>query len=124
MPFIIRGVKLWGIDSVTAPAKRREFLWTQATTYIDFNKLSEAPEKKFKIKTITASGYQALAAFLYASNLLTDKVNHYMWKIMNSITYNNRELTEFERKSAVKTRKAAIFDIQEQAWSNKYDFFG
>ena len=47
-----------------------------------------------------------------------------MWKIMNSITYNNRELTEFERKSAVKTRKAAILDIQEQAWSNKYDFFG
>ena len=41
MPFIIRGVKLWGIDSVTAPAKRREFLWSQATTYIDFNKLSE-----------------------------------------------------------------------------------
>ena len=40
MPFIIRGVKLWGIDSVTAPAKRRDFLWSQATTYIDFNKLS------------------------------------------------------------------------------------
>lgn len=41
MPFIIRGVKLWGIDSVTAPAKRREFLWSQTATYIDFNKLSE-----------------------------------------------------------------------------------
>jgi acrylyl-CoA reductase (NADPH) len=41
MPFIIRGVKLWGIDSVTAPAKRREFLWSQATSYIDFDKLNE-----------------------------------------------------------------------------------
>jgi len=41
MPFIIRGVKLWGIDSVTAPTKRREFLWSQATSYIDFDKLNE-----------------------------------------------------------------------------------
>ena len=45
MPFIIRGVKLWGIDSVTAPAKRREFLWSQATTYIDFNQLSEGVQE-------------------------------------------------------------------------------
>lgn len=45
MPFIIRGVKLWGIDSVTAPAKRREFLWSQATSYIDFNKLSEGVQE-------------------------------------------------------------------------------
>ena len=45
MPFIIRGVKLWGIDSVTAPAKRREFLWSQATTYIDFTKLSEGVQE-------------------------------------------------------------------------------
>ena len=33
MPFIIRGVKLWGIDSVTAPAKRREFLWSHNYLY-------------------------------------------------------------------------------------------
>ena len=45
MPFIIRGVKLWGIDSVTAPAKRREFLWSQANTYVDFNKLSEGVQE-------------------------------------------------------------------------------
>ena len=30
MPFIIRGVKLWGIDSVMASAKRRQFVWSQA----------------------------------------------------------------------------------------------
>ena len=45
MPFIIRGVKLWGIDSVTAPAKRREFLWSQANNYIDFNILSEGVQE-------------------------------------------------------------------------------
>ena len=39
MPFIIRGVKLWGVDSVTAPVKRREFLWNEAVKLIDFNKL-------------------------------------------------------------------------------------
>ena len=45
MPFIIRGVKLWGIDSVTAPAKRREFLWSQANNYIDFNVLSKGVQE-------------------------------------------------------------------------------
>jgi len=45
MPFIIRGVKLWGIDSVTAPVKRREFLWSQANNYINFNILSEGVQE-------------------------------------------------------------------------------
>ena len=39
MPFIIRGVKLWGIDSSGASIKRREFLWSEAEKLIDFNKL-------------------------------------------------------------------------------------
>tara|TARA_B100000579_G_C22813910_1_gene846753 strand:- start:512 stop:1513 length:1002 start_codon:yes stop_codon:yes gene_type:complete len=39
MPFIIRGVKLWGIDSSGASIKRREFLWNEASKLIDFNKI-------------------------------------------------------------------------------------
>ena len=39
MPFIIRGIKLWGIDSSGASIKRREFLWNEADKLIDFNKL-------------------------------------------------------------------------------------
>ena len=39
MPFIIRGVKLWGIDSSGASIRRREFLWNEAFKLIDFNKL-------------------------------------------------------------------------------------
>ena len=39
MPFIIRGVKLWGIDSSGASIRRREFLWNEADKLIDFNKL-------------------------------------------------------------------------------------
>jgi len=45
MPFIIRGVKLWGINSVTTSIKRREFFWNEAKNLIDFNKL----EKSIKI---------------------------------------------------------------------------
>ena len=44
MPFIIRGVKLWGIDSVMVSKKRREFVWSQVTSLINFNLL----EKKTK----------------------------------------------------------------------------
>ncbi len=39
MPFIIRGVKLWGIDSSGASIRRREFLWNEAVKLIDFSKL-------------------------------------------------------------------------------------
>jgi acrylyl-CoA reductase (NADPH) len=39
MPFIIRGVKLWGIDSSGASLKRREFVWNEAHKLIDFEKL-------------------------------------------------------------------------------------
>ena len=45
MPFIIRGVKLWGIDSVMISKKRREFIWSQVPKLIDFNLL----EKNIKI---------------------------------------------------------------------------
>ena len=46
MPFIIRGVKLWGINSVTASIKRREFVWNEVANVIDFAKLEQS------IKTI------------------------------------------------------------------------
>jgi acrylyl-CoA reductase (NADPH) len=39
MPFIIRGIKLWGIDSSGASLKRREFVWNEASKLIDFDKL-------------------------------------------------------------------------------------
>ena len=45
MPFIIRGVKLWGIDSVTISKKRREFIWSQVSQLVDFKLL----EKNIKI---------------------------------------------------------------------------
>ena len=39
MPFIIRGVKLWGIDSSGSSIKRREFVWNEVSKLIDFSKL-------------------------------------------------------------------------------------
>jgi len=41
MPFIIRGVKLWGIDSVMVSKKRREFIWSQASDLVDFKFLEK-----------------------------------------------------------------------------------
>ena len=48
MPFILRGVKLWGIDSVMVSKKRREFVWSQVADLIDFKLL----EKYTKIVTL------------------------------------------------------------------------
>ena len=42
MPFIIRGVKLWGINSVNTSIGRRQFLWNEAAKLIDFNLLSQS----------------------------------------------------------------------------------
>ena len=41
MPFIIRGVKLWGIDSVMISKKRREFIWSEVSKLIDFKILDK-----------------------------------------------------------------------------------
>ena len=41
MPFIIRGVKLWGIDSVMVSKERREFVWSQVPNLIDFKFLEK-----------------------------------------------------------------------------------
>ena len=48
MPFIIRGVKLWGIDSVMVSKKRREFIWSQVEQLIDFKIL----EKYIKVVSL------------------------------------------------------------------------
>ena len=42
MPFIIRGVKLWGINSVTTSIKRRQFLWNESSKLIDFELLEKS----------------------------------------------------------------------------------
>ena len=42
MPFIIRGVKLWGINSVTASIPRRQFLWNEVSKLIDFDLLGKS----------------------------------------------------------------------------------
>jgi len=47
MPFIIRGVKLWGIDSVMVSQKRREFIWSQVPDLINFDLLEK------NIKTVS-----------------------------------------------------------------------
>ncbi len=50
MPFIIRGIKLWGIDSVMISKKRREFIWSQVPKLIDFKLLEK------NIKTVNLEG--------------------------------------------------------------------
>ena len=42
MPFIIRGVKLWGINSVNTSIKRRNFLWSEGAKLIDFDLLGKS----------------------------------------------------------------------------------
>ena len=41
MPFILRGVKLWGIDSIQVSMKRRQFVWSQVERLVDFKVLEE-----------------------------------------------------------------------------------
>ena len=50
MPFIIRGVKLWGINSVNTSIVRRQFLWSEGAKLIDFDLLGKS------IKEISLEG--------------------------------------------------------------------
>ncbi len=45
IPFILRGIKLWGVDSVAVSKKRKEFIWREIPKLIDFAIL----EKSIKI---------------------------------------------------------------------------
>ena len=42
IPFMLRGIKLWGIDSANCSIKRREFIWNEAVNLIDFNILEKS----------------------------------------------------------------------------------
>ena len=42
VPFILRGVKLWGIDSIVVSKKRKEFIWSEVLKLIDFNILEKS----------------------------------------------------------------------------------
>ena len=45
VPFYIRAVKLWGVDSINVSNKRKEFVWGEASKLVDFDVL----EKSVKI---------------------------------------------------------------------------
>jgi len=47
IPFILRGIKLWGIDSIIVSKKRKEFIWEQVSKLIDFSILEKS------IKTVS-----------------------------------------------------------------------
>ena len=42
MPFVVRGVKLWGIDSSGTSAKRKEFVWNEAAKLINFSLIDDS----------------------------------------------------------------------------------
>ena len=45
MPFVVRGVKLWGMNSSGSSMKRREFAWNEAKNLIDFDKLKDLTQE-------------------------------------------------------------------------------
>ena len=42
IPFMLRGIKLWGMDSANCSIKRREFIWGEAAKLIDFDLLEKS----------------------------------------------------------------------------------
>jgi|TARA_Y100001970_G_scaffold253845_1_gene328984 acrylyl-CoA reductase (NADPH) len=42
IPFILRGIKLWGIDSIEVSKKRKEFVWGEVSNLIDFSVLEKS----------------------------------------------------------------------------------
>ncbi len=42
IPFMLRGIKLWGMDSANCSIKRREFIWGEAANLVDFSLLEKS----------------------------------------------------------------------------------
>ena len=42
LPFMLRGIKVWGMDSANCSIKRREFIWAEAAKLVDFEVLEKS----------------------------------------------------------------------------------
>ena len=42
IPFMLRGIKLWGMDSANCSIRRREFIWGEAAKLVDFDLLEKS----------------------------------------------------------------------------------
>ena len=42
LPFMLRGIKVWGMDSANCSIKRREFIWGEAPKLIDFDLIEKS----------------------------------------------------------------------------------
>ena len=42
IPFMLRGIKLWGMDSANCSIKRRDFIWSEASKLVDFDLLEKS----------------------------------------------------------------------------------
>ncbi len=42
LPFMLRGIKVWGMDSANCSIKRREFMWGEASKLVDFDLLEKS----------------------------------------------------------------------------------
>ena len=63
VPFILRGVKLWGIDSIVVSKKRKEFIWGEVLKLIDFNILEKS------IKTVGLNELLEISPSMLAGKL-------------------------------------------------------
>ena len=42
LPFMLRGIKIWGMDSANCSIKRRNFIWEESANLVDFDLLEKA----------------------------------------------------------------------------------
>jgi alcohol dehydrogenase/acrylyl-CoA reductase (NADPH) len=42
LPFMLRGIKIWGMDSANCSIKRRNFIWDEAANLVDFDLLEKS----------------------------------------------------------------------------------
>ena len=42
IPFMLRGIKLWGMDSANCSIKRRDFIWSESSKLVDFDLLEKS----------------------------------------------------------------------------------
>ena len=103
-----------------------EFYFGEYLGYIEqamgeFNQLLGLPTA-FRVRTITASGYQSLVAFLFASKLPKFKVNEFVWKIRHSLEPNLKVSSSFSKYEWTKTNERLFAEIQGEVWRNRHDF--
>ena len=98
LPFMLRGIKVWGMDSANCSIKRRGFIWGEATNLIDFDLGTKITGAGFPVYVERGARLQrALISYFLDKNINAGYIEYLPPHLVNyNSAYGTGQLPKFE----------------------------